>query len=73
VRIPSIVKGLLVAGAAIVLLATAAFAWLRWAPRRVPAGQPPLATLAPDSLQGFHATFNAAHGRVRVLALLSPT
>ena len=61
-----------VAVVAIVLLG-AAFAWLRCSPRRVPPGQPPLATLGPGSLAEFRDTFNAGEGNVRVLAMLSPT
>ena len=72
-KIKSIVKSLLVTGAAVVVLGTAAFAWVKLAPRRVPAGQPPLATLSADFLPAFRNTFNAAEGRTRVLALLSPT
>lgn len=51
----------------------AAFAWIKLAPRRVPDGQPPLATIGPDSLASFRDAFNANDGEVRVLALLSPT
>jgi hypothetical protein len=58
---------------AVIVLCGAAVAWLKLAPRRVPTGQRPLATLSSDSLPGFRAAFNAADGKVRILALLSPT
>ena len=66
-------KALLVAALAIVLVGVSLFAWVKLAPRKVPAGQPPLLTLGPDSLPGFRDTFNAAENRARILALLSPT
>ena len=62
-----------VALVAVILVCGAAYGWLKLAPRRVPAGQRPLATLSSDTLAEFRATFNAAEGDVRVLALLSPT
>jgi len=73
VKIKSLLKGFLIAAGAVVLLGTGILAWVKLAPRRVPPGQPPLATLAPASLSEFRNTFNAAEGRTRVLALLSPT
>ena len=66
-------RALLVASAAAILVVGGAAAWLRWAPRDVPAGQPPLAALGADSLPGFRAAFNGSRGEVRILALLSPT
>lgn len=65
------VLGLLVVAA--VLTLTAGLSWIQLAPRRVPAGQAALVTLAADSLPEFRRAFNAAEGEVRVLALLSPT
>ena len=47
--------------------------WLKLAPRRVPSGQPPLATLEPATLAAFRDTFNGEEDGVRVLVLLSPT
>ena len=47
--------------------------WLKLAPRHTPAGQPGLVHLDAAGLQGFRETFNAAAGRPRVVALLSPT
>ena len=61
----------LAAAAIVVFVVT--FAWVRLAPRHVPAGQPPLSTLHATSLPAFRDAFNAAAGEVRVLALLSPT
>jgi hypothetical protein len=62
-----------VALAVVTVLLGAAYAWLKFSPRRVPMGQRPLATLSSDSLAEFKATFNVAEGNVRILALLSPT
>jgi hypothetical protein len=56
-----------------IVAGAAALAWLEFALRRVPSGQPPLATLDSASLPAFRAAFNAGEGEVRVLALLSPT
>ena len=71
--IRKVLKGALIVVAAALVLSATAFAWVKWAPRRVPAGQPALATLNADSLATFRGSFNAAAGDVRVLALLSPT
>ena len=65
------VIALLVAGAAVVCLL--AFTWMKLAPRRVPPGQPPLATLQSRSLPVVRTAFNACEGKVRILAMLSPT
>ena len=40
---------------------------------KVPAGQPPLQALTPQSVAGVKSAFNAASDDVRVLVLLSPT
>ena len=56
-----------------VLAGVGVLAWMKLAPRRVPAGQPPLATLDSGSLPAFRETFNASEGEVRILVLLSPT
>lgn len=58
---------------AVVVICTAAFAWMKLAPRRVPVGQPPLAMMDASSLPVFRDVFNTAEGEVRVLAMLSPT
>ena len=49
------------------------FGVYRFAPRRVPEGQPPLAELSPASLPSLRETFNQARDRVRVVLLISPT
>ena len=56
-----------------VLVCGAAWTWMRFAPRHVPPGQPPLSRLDAASLPAFKSAFNASAGDVRVLALLSPT
>lgn len=63
------------AGVVTVLLATAVatYAWLQYAPRAVPAGQPALEGLQPGALDAVKEAFNAGAGEVRVLAMLSPT
>ena len=67
------VKVGIVSTAIIAVLCIAAGAWLRFAPRRVPTGQPPLATLTQESLPDFRAAFNGSIGDVRIIAMLSPT
>lgn len=57
----------------VVVAVASAYGWLQWAPRRVPAGQPPLGIVESDSFAAVRDAFNAAHAEVRVLALLSPT
>jgi hypothetical protein len=64
--------GLAITGGLLVAVALG-LAWLRLAPRRVPAGQPPLVTLGADSLPAFRDTFNAHDDEIRLLVLLSPT
>ena len=66
-------KSLLVLLAAALFVLVATLAWMRFAPRRVPAGQPPLATLEAGSLSAFRDAFNARDEQVRVLVMLSPT
>ena len=64
------------AGVAVLLTIVLAALWLSWvkyAPRRVPAGQPALATLDAASLQGFRDAFNEHRDEVRLLVMLSPT
>jgi hypothetical protein len=55
------------------VLAAGAFAWIKFSPRHAPAGQPALFTLSGSTLQHLRDDFNGAAGKVRVLALLSPT
>jgi hypothetical protein len=73
VRLKKALIAALVALAAVIVVCGAAFTWLKFAPRRVPAGQRPLTTLSSASLASFRDTFNAGEGQIRVLALLSPT
>jgi hypothetical protein len=72
-RLGSVLKTFLAVTTAALVVGLAVFAWVTWAPRRTPAGQPPLATIRADSIPAFRDTFNAAEGEVRVLAMLSPT
>lgn len=72
-RLGKPLKSILVLAAAAILVCTAVYAWLKLAPRRVPVGQPPLATIRADSVPAFRDTFNAAEGEVRLLVMLSPT
>jgi len=55
------------------LAAFAAAAWWSWGPRRTPAGQPPMATIAPATSADFVSQFNASPQSTRLLLLLSPT
>jgi hypothetical protein len=48
-------------------------AYLFYAPRSVPAGQPALAHLSARSLADLRSAFNAASAGTRLLVLLSPT
>ena len=72
-KIKSALKIVLVLATIMAAVCLAVFTWIKLAPRRVPDGQPPLATIGPDSLPSFRAAFNAGQGEVRVLAMLSPT
>lgn len=49
------------------------FGYYRLAERRVPAGQPPLTTLEPSSLDTLRSEFNAHPDKVRIVVLLAPT
>ena len=69
-RFAKLVAGL---GGAALLLGLLAVAWVKYAPRETPKGQPPLTALDAASLQGFRDAFNAGSDTVRVLAMLSPT
>jgi hypothetical protein len=46
---------------------------LTYGPRKVPAGQPPLATLSTSSLETLRTDFNRDRNQTRILVLLSPT
>jgi hypothetical protein len=69
----TLLKSILLVAVAAIVVCLAVFAWMRFSPRHVPPGQPPLATIRADSVPAFRDTFNAAEGEVRVLAMLSPT
>ena len=58
---------------AIALLVLVAFGYYTYAPRRTPAGQPPLTTLYFENFSELQKQFNDADDRVRILLLLSPT
>lgn len=51
----------------------AAMLWYLYGERRVPEGQPPLATLSASSLESLRADFNRDADRTRIILLLSPT
>ena len=51
----------------------AAGAYLLYAPRTVPAGQPALVQLDAGNIQKMRDDFNAGAGGTRLLVLLSPT
>ena len=61
--------------AAVLVAVVSCLAWMRWAPRRAPAGQPALQYLssAPGGLDPLRAAVNAAQDRDRLVVLLSPT
>lgn len=56
--------------APVVLLA---LGWYFYSGAKVPAGQPPLASLTSANFDQFRTAFNAASGEVRIVLLLSPT
>ena len=60
-------------GAALLALFAAATLWYFYGERRVPDGQPPLATLNAGTLEALRADFNRDAGRTRIIVLLSPT
>lgn len=64
--------GAILVGAGL-LFGLLALAWVKYAPRETPKGQPPLAVLDASSLQDFRDTFNAGSDGVRILVMLSPT
>ncbi|MFZ0739132.1 MAG: hypothetical protein WAM96_18700 [Candidatus Acidiferrales bacterium] len=59
--------------AAILMAGLLALGWHLFGPQRVPAGQPPLTSLASDNFDKLREKFNADSGKVRVVLLLSPT
>jgi hypothetical protein len=73
VRLRTLAKIALVLVLAALVAVLSAVAWFKLAPREVPPGQPPLATLGPGSLSDLRATFDAGAGEIRLLVMLSPT
>ena len=57
----------------VVAVLAAAMLWYIYGERRVPEGQPPLATLNASSLESLRADFNRDADRTRIILLLSPT
>ena len=58
---------------ALALAGAGGLLWYRFAPRHVPAGQPPLTHLSATTLGRLRADFNAASDVKRLVLLLSPT
>jgi hypothetical protein len=59
--------------AAVGVLAVVAVLSYLYAGHETPAGQPPLASLTPDTLSQFETAFDSAKSDVRVVLFLSPT
>jgi hypothetical protein len=59
--------------AALVTVGLLALAWHFYGGAKVPAGQPPLASLTSANFDQFRIAFNAASKEVRIVLLLSPT
>jgi hypothetical protein len=64
--------GLYVVGA-LGALALSYYAYLRYAPRGTPAGQPALVSLTPENFGTLKERFNAESDKTRVLVMVSPT
>ena len=58
---------------AVVVALVLGIAWFLVGPGDAPAGQAPLVTLDPTSLEALRADFNRDSKEVRVIVLLSPT
>jgi hypothetical protein len=54
-------------------LALSYYAYLRYAPRDTPEGQPGLVSVTRESFAALRERFNAAADKTRVLVMLSPT
>jgi len=57
----------------VILAAGLALAYVKYAPRRTPVGQPPLAAIRNGDLTPFTRAFDAGAGSTRVVLMLSPT
>ena len=66
-------KRLAIIGAVLLLVVGTLVAYSTLADRSTPAGQPPLVELNDQAFEEFKNTFNRDEGRIRVIALLSPT
>jgi hypothetical protein len=66
-------KRLAVVAGPLVVLMLAFVAYTYLADRSTPAGQPALVEIDAQALEQIKEEFNRARGRVRVIALLSPT
>jgi len=73
VRLRTVLIASTIALLAIAAIVGAGAAWLRYSPRRTPAGQPALSRLDAPALPAFRDAFNASAGSTRVIVLLSPT
>ncbi|HEY3177144.1 MAG TPA: hypothetical protein VGK94_15430 [Candidatus Polarisedimenticolia bacterium] len=66
-------RALLLIGALALTGGAAAIAYVKYAPRGTPRGQPPLITLSEDDLGPFERIFDEGASKKRVLVMLSPT
>jgi len=66
-------KKLLTILAALAITGILVLCWHFYGKAKVPAGQPPLLTLASSNFDQLRTAFNAASGQVRIVLLLSPT
>lgn len=56
-----------------VLVVVGVLAWQLWGPAVAPFGQPELLMVSADNYGQIRTAFNDSTGKVRVVALLSPT
>jgi hypothetical protein len=67
-------KKILLLASALVVVALIGFGVYRtFIDRSTPVGQAPMAEIDPQVFEQFKNDFNQARGRVRIIALLSPT
>jgi len=66
-------KAAAIAVAGAVVVVAGGLTYIRYAPRRTPEGQPPLAVLQEGDLKPFEDAFDAATDSTRIVTLLSPT
>lgn len=65
-------KGVTLAGLILALVGLGA-GWYYWGPVAMPAGQPALVEITPQSIEQLRAEFNEHADKPRIVALLSPT